>query len=61
MLPLAYAAYLESGAEAVMCIANQEVTWQVVHGLERRDTPAFGPIWHSWPSGGVLTCADARR
>lgn len=44
-----------------MCIANQEVTWQVVHGLERWDTPAFGPIWHSWPSGGVLTCADARR
>lgn len=47
VLRLAYAAYLESGAEAVVCIANREVTWQVVHGLERRGIPAFGPIWDS--------------
>ena len=36
VLQLAYAAYVESGAEAVVCIANRTVTWQVVHGLERR-------------------------
>jgi Ca2+/Na+ antiporter len=47
VLRLAYAAYLESGAEAVVCIANKAVTWQVVHGLERRGIPAFGPIWDS--------------
>jgi hypothetical protein len=47
MLRLAYAAYLESGAEAVVCIANRTVTWEVVHGLERRGIPAFGPIWDS--------------
>jgi hypothetical protein len=47
VLRLAYAAYRESGAEAVVCIANRAVTWQVVHGLERRGIPAFGPIWDS--------------
>jgi hypothetical protein len=47
VLRLAYAAYLDSGAEAVVCIANRTVTWQVVHGLERRGIPAFGPIWDS--------------
>ena len=47
ILRLAYAAYLESGAEAVLCISNDKVTWQVVHGLERRGIPAFGPIWDS--------------
>ncbi len=47
VLRLAYAAYLESEAEAVVCISNSKVTWQVVHGLERRGIPAFGPIWDS--------------
>lgn len=47
ILRLAYAAYLESRAEAVLCISNDKVTWQVVHGLERRGIPAFGPIWDS--------------
>lgn len=47
VLRLAYAAYIESGAEAVVCIANRTVTWQVVHGLESRGIPAFGPIWDS--------------
>jgi hypothetical protein len=47
ILRLAYAAYLQSGAEAVLCISNDKVTWQVVHGLERRGIPAFGPIWDS--------------
>ncbi|MFI5509499.1 hypothetical protein ACIA48_18695 [Mycobacterium sp. NPDC051804] len=47
MLQLAYAAYVESGAEAVICVSNRTVTWQVVHGLEERGIPAFGPIWDS--------------
>ena len=47
VLQLAYAAYVESGAEAVICVANRTVTSQVVHGFERRGIPAFGPIWDS--------------
>lgn len=47
MLLLAYAAYVASGAEAVICIANKKVTWQVVFGLESRGIPACGPIWDS--------------
>jgi hypothetical protein len=47
VLALAYAAYVESGAEAVICVSNRTVTSQVVHGLERRGIPAFGPIWDS--------------
>lgn len=47
VLQLAYAAYVESGAEAVICVSNSTVTWQVVHGLEERGIPAFGPIWDS--------------
>jgi hypothetical protein len=47
ILRLAYAAYSSFGAEAVICIANKTVTWQVVHGLERLGIPACGPIWDS--------------
>jgi len=47
VLALAYQAYVESGAEAVICVSNRTVTWQVVHGLEQRGIPAFGPIWDS--------------
>jgi len=47
MVALAYAAYVFAEAEAVICIANKKVTWQVVHGLERCGIPAFGPIWDS--------------
>ena len=47
VLRLAYRAYINSGAEAVICISNQTVTWNVVHGLERRGIPAFGPVWDS--------------
>jgi hypothetical protein len=47
MLRLAYAAYSSSNAEAVICIANKEVTWQIVYGLESRGIPACGPIWDS--------------
>jgi hypothetical protein len=47
VLQLAHDAYVESGAEAVICVSNRTVTWQVVHGLERCGIPAFGPIWDS--------------
>jgi ferredoxin-NADP reductase len=47
VLRLAYAAYRDSGAEAVICVSNKKVTWEVVYGLERRGIPAFGPIWDS--------------
>jgi NAD(P)H-flavin reductase len=47
MLRLAYLAYVESGAEAVICISNKSLTWQVVHGLERCGIPAYGAIWDS--------------
>jgi ferredoxin-NADP reductase len=47
VLRLAYDAYTESGAEAVICVSNRTVTREVVHGLERCGIPAFGPIWDS--------------
>ncbi|MFJ9585056.1 ferredoxin reductase domain-containing protein [Streptomyces acidicola] len=47
MVRLAYAAYRDFGAEAVICISNKKLTWQVVHGLERRGIPAYGAIWDS--------------
>jgi hypothetical protein len=47
VLRLAYDAYVESGAEAVICVSNRTVTREVVHGLERCGIPAFGPIWDS--------------
>jgi CRP-like cAMP-binding protein len=47
VLRLAYRAYIASGAEAVICVSNKTLTWQVVHGLEQRGIPAFGPVWDS--------------
>jgi hypothetical protein len=47
MIRLAVAAYRDFGAEAVICISNKKLTWQVVHGLERRGIPAYGAIWDS--------------
>jgi hypothetical protein len=47
MVRLAYAAYVAFGAEAVICISNKKLTWQVVHDLERRGIPAYGAIWDS--------------
>lgn len=47
VLRLAYDAYMQHGAEAVICIANKKVTWHVVEGLESRGIPACGPIWDS--------------
>jgi hypothetical protein len=47
MVKIAYAAYAESNAEAVICVSNKKVTWSVVHGMERLGIPALGPIWDS--------------
>lgn len=47
MVRMAYAAYVSFDAEAVICISNKKLTWQVVHGLERRGIPAYGAIWDS--------------
>ncbi|MBP5863867.1 hypothetical protein QBA57_27720 [Streptomyces scabiei] len=47
MVRLAYTAYRDFGAEAVICISNKKLTWQVVHGLEQRGIPAYGAIWDS--------------
>lgn len=44
---LTYDAYAESGAEAVICVANRPVTQDLVHEFEQRGIPAFGPIWDS--------------
>ncbi|WP_433019665.1 hypothetical protein [Kribbella sp. CA-294648] len=47
LLALTYQAYLQSGAEAVICISNKSTTWQIVEELELRGIPAFGAIWDS--------------
>ncbi|MBC9728288.1 hypothetical protein [Streptomyces sp. TRM68367] len=47
MVRLAYAVHQDFGAEAAICISNKKLTWQVVHGLERRGIPAYGAIWDS--------------
>jgi hypothetical protein len=47
VVALAYEAYLASGADAVICVANQPVTSRLVREFERRGIPAFGPIWDS--------------
>jgi len=47
MVQLAYQAVVETGAEAVICISNKQLTWQVVSGMESRGIPAYGAIWDS--------------
>jgi hypothetical protein len=47
MVQLAYQALVETGAEAVICISNKKLTWEVVSGLESRGIPAYGAIWDS--------------
>ena len=44
---LAEYAYHNFKAEAVICIANKQATWRVVHQLESRGIPAYGAIWDS--------------
>ncbi|MDN5202580.1 amino acid adenylation domain-containing protein [Fulvivirgaceae bacterium BMA10] len=47
MVKLAYKAYEEFNAEAVICISNKKLTWKVVYGMESRNIPAYGAIWDS--------------
>jgi len=47
MVTLAYQAAVAFGAEAVICISNKKLTWQVVYGMESRGIPAYGAIWDS--------------
>lgn len=37
----------EVGAEAVICISNPKLTWNVVETAERAGVPGFGAIWDS--------------
>ena len=47
LVQLAYEAYKSFDAEAVICISNKKLTWQVVYGMESRGIPAYGAIWDS--------------
>ena len=47
LLDLTLRAYDEFDAEAVFVVSNKPTTLRLVHDLERRDIPAFGPIWDS--------------
>jgi hypothetical protein len=47
MVRMALDACREFGAEAVICISNKKLTWQVVRGVEERGIPAYGAIWDS--------------
>jgi hypothetical protein len=47
LLELALTAYAEFSAEAVFIVSNKSTTLRLVHDLERRGIPAFGPIWDS--------------
>jgi hypothetical protein len=47
MIRLVDEAYSAFHAEAVICISNKKLTRQLVHGLQRRGIPAYGPIWDS--------------
>ena len=47
LLALAWRLARQSGAEAVICIANQRLTRLVVEGCEARGLPAYGAIWDS--------------
>jgi NAD(P)H-flavin reductase len=47
LVELAWDAVLSTGAEAVICISNKKLTWNVVESIERRGVPAYGAIWDS--------------
>ena len=44
---LAREACRDFDAEAVFVVSNKATTLRLVHELERRGIPAFGPIWDS--------------
>jgi NAD(P)H-flavin reductase len=39
--------YSRSNAEAVICISNKKLTWEVVTAIEGYGIPAYGAIWDS--------------
>ncbi len=47
LVQLAHQAYEDFDAEAVFVVSNKPATRRLVHGLEQRGIPAFGPIWDS--------------
>ena len=47
LLKLTLDMYESFGAEAVFIVSNKPTTFRLVHDLERRGIPAFGPIWDS--------------
>jgi hypothetical protein len=47
LVQLAYEAYKDFDAEAVIVISNKKLTWQIVYGMESRGIPAYGAIWDS--------------
>ncbi len=47
LVKLAYKAYKDFNAEAVICISNQNLTQKIVHNMEYRGIPAYGAIWDS--------------
>ncbi len=44
LIKLAVAAYQHSGAEAIICISNQDLTTELVYALESRGIPIYGAI-----------------
>ena len=47
LLALALDAVRDFRADAVFIVSNKSVTLRLVHDLERRGIPAFGPIFDS--------------
>jgi hypothetical protein len=47
LLQLALTNVADFDAEAVFIVSNKSTTLRLVHELERRGVPAFGPIWDS--------------
>ena len=47
MVKMSYSVAKDFKAEAVIIIANEKITKQVVYGLEARGVPAYGAIWDS--------------
>jgi hypothetical protein len=47
LLQVCWGLYKKERAEAVFVLSNEKVVKWVVGGLEKRDVPAYGPIWDS--------------
>jgi len=47
LVDLAFQAYRDFDAEAIICISNKKLTWKLVYEFESRGIPAFGAIWDS--------------